>query len=59
MRYKRFWWVKNCENLHVFENTNSKIGYYIEADWGIPHYLHDKFSELPILLTHEEINKQR
>lgn len=59
MPYRRFRWVKNCENFNVFDNKDPKIGYYIEADLEIPTDVHDKLSELPILLTHEEINKQR
>lgn len=56
--YRGFRWVKDCENFDIFAENNSNIGYYIEADFEIPIHLHDKLSELPVLLTHEEINKQ-
>ena len=58
MPYAGFKWVKNCENFDVFANKDPKIGYYIEADLDIPHDLHDKLSELPLLLSHGEINKK-
>ena len=58
MPYAGFKWVKNCENFNVFANKDPKIGYYIEADLDNPHDLHDKLSELPLLLSHEEINKE-
>lgn len=59
MPYRGFRWVKDCENFDIFAEENPNIGYYIEADFEIPIHLHDKLSELPVLLTHEEINKQK
>ena len=53
--YRGFRWVRHPENFDIFANKEKKIGYILEVDITIPTHLHDYFSDLPPLLTHENL----
>lgn len=53
--YRGFRWVREPEKFDIFENKNCRIGYILEVDVHIPPTLHNYFSDLPPLLTHEKL----
>lgn len=51
--YRGFRWVKDPANFDIWANKDRHIGYILEVDVHIPPTLHQYFSDLPPLLTHE------
>ena len=53
--YRGFRWVKDPQSFDIFENKDRRVGYILEVDLHIPPTLHNYFSDLPPLLTHEDV----
>lgn len=53
--YRGFRWVRDSANFDIFANKDKNVGYILEVDVQIPPALHQYFSDLPPLLTHEDL----